>query len=229
MNVNHRKIYNNIIEHFKFHPPTEGYNEEHHVVPRSCGGNDDASNLVLLSPRAHFICHVLLAKFYEGEQKQKMIFALRCMMNSDDRRITSRQYEAFRTEHSLAVSKQQNERISRGDHPFLDREATSKRNQKLIAEGRHNFQGPDTNRMRIEAGTHNWLDRDLASTRAKKRLHDGSHHFLNKEHQRKAAKACLAKGHHNFQGPNNNKRRWARWRRDHGKTPLPGDELWLND
>lgn len=227
--MNHQKIYDSIVEHYRSHPPVNGVNEKHHIVPRSCGGTDDVSNIVLLPLRAHFICHVLLVKLYEGKWKQKMVFALRCMMNNDDHRITSRQYEAFKIEHSRTVSEQQRKRISEGVHPFLDGKATSERNKKLVCEGRHNFQGPETNRKRIEAGTHNWLDSEAASRRAKKRLHDGDHHFLDSEHQRKAAKACLAQGKHNFLGPNTNKRRWARWRRDHGKAPLPGDELWLND
>lgn len=221
-------MYDRIVEHYKLHPPADGVNERHHIIPRSCGGNDDESNIVLLPLRAHFICHILLANFYEGKQRQKMIFALRCMMNNDNHRITSKQYETFKIEHSLAVSRQQNERIARGDHPFLDSEATSRRNKRLIAEGRHNFQGPKVNRKRVEAGTHNFLDQEAASERAKKRLQEGNHHFLDSNHQRKAAKACLEKGRHNFQGPNNNKRRWARWRRDNGKKPLPGDELWLD-
>lgn len=227
--MDHRKTYNRIVEHYKLHPPTDGVNEKHHILPRSCGGNDDESNIVLLPLRAHFICHILLTKFYEGKHRQKMIFALRCMMNNDNHRITSKQYETFRTEHSRIVSEQQNERLARGDHPFVDREAASRRNKKLVSEGRHNLQGPEQNRKNVEAGIHPFLDREAASERAKKRLRDGSHHFLNSDHQSKAGKACLAKGRHNFQGPNTNKRRWARWRRDNGRDPLPGDELWLDD
>lgn len=223
------KTYNCIVEHYKLYPPHDGTNERHHIIPKSCGGNNDKSNIVLLPLRAHFICHILLIKFLEGKHRQKMIFALRCMMNNDDHRITSKQYENFKIEHSRTVSEQQKDRIARGDHPFLDSEATSRRNKKLVEEGKHHFQGPETNRKRVEAGTHNFLDRKIASERAKKRLQDGNHQFLNSDYQSKAAKACLAKGHHNFQGPNNNKRRYARWRRDNGRDPLPGDELWLDD
>ena len=225
--MDYQKTYDRIIEHYKSQPPTSGVNEKHHIIPRSYNGNDEESNIVLLPLRAHFICHILLTKFYRGEQRSKMIFALRCMMNNNDHKITSKQYENFKIEHSKVVSEQQKTRIANGDHPFLDGAATSKRNKKLIAEGKHNFQGPELNRKRIEAGTHNFLDREAASARARKRIDEGNHHFLNSDHQRKAAKACLAKGKHNLQGPAVNKRRWARWRRDNGKEPLPGDDLWL--
>lgn len=39
------------------------YYEEHHILPRSLGGNNKKSNLVLLTPREHYLCHYLLWKF----------------------------------------------------------------------------------------------------------------------------------------------------------------------
>lgn len=44
----------------------DGYNERHHIVPRALGGSDDASNLVRLTAREHFIAHMLLAKIHGG-------------------------------------------------------------------------------------------------------------------------------------------------------------------
>lgn len=46
-----------------------------------------------------------------------------------------------------------------------------KLNNKLIAEGRHNFLGPDMNQSRITAGTHNFLGADANL----KRLAEGTH------------------------------------------------------
>lgn len=42
------------------------YLENHHIIPRSINGNDDSTNLVLLTAREHFIAHLLLAKIYKG-------------------------------------------------------------------------------------------------------------------------------------------------------------------
>ncbi|MDR0676496.1 MAG: HNH endonuclease [Elusimicrobiota bacterium] len=39
------------------------YYEEHHIIPRSLQGNNRKSNLVLLTPREHFLAHYLLYKF----------------------------------------------------------------------------------------------------------------------------------------------------------------------
>jgi len=44
-------------------------------------------------------------------------------------------------------------------------------NKKLVAEGRHNFQGPDLNNRRIAAGTHNFVGADSNL----KRLAEGRH------------------------------------------------------
>jgi len=49
--------------------------------------------------------------------------------------------------------------------------ATGALNKKLVAEGRHNFQGPDLNNKRIAEGTHNFVGSDSNA----KRLAEGRH------------------------------------------------------
>jgi hypothetical protein len=44
----------------------DGYAEVHHIVPRSLGGSDDASNLIRLTARQHYIAHWMLWKAYGG-------------------------------------------------------------------------------------------------------------------------------------------------------------------
>jgi hypothetical protein len=39
-----------------------GYYEHHHIIPRSMGGPNTKSNVVKLTAREHFICHLLLTK-----------------------------------------------------------------------------------------------------------------------------------------------------------------------
>jgi hypothetical protein len=43
-----------------------GYSERHHILPRALGGKDDASNLVRLTAREHFVAHALLAHIHGG-------------------------------------------------------------------------------------------------------------------------------------------------------------------
>jgi hypothetical protein len=91
--------YYNIIQHSKTRS-LSGYTEKHHIIPKSLGGNNAKNNLAILTPREHFICHMLLTKMTEGINKQKMIFGLwRMSVPTKNRhRITSTQYEQIRNE-----------------------------------------------------------------------------------------------------------------------------------
>jgi hypothetical protein len=87
--------------------PKDCYVEQHHIIPKSMGGNNSKSNLVNLTAREHFICHWLLTKFVDANYRGKMIKALSCMkaQKSGQLRystiITSKVYENIRTELSL--------------------------------------------------------------------------------------------------------------------------------
>lgn len=82
------------------------YTERHHIVPQSLGGSNDKDNLVDLTAREHFICHWLLIKMTEGEDRSKMLYALNGMRagNRFQQRyssaITARVYEKYRIEHA---------------------------------------------------------------------------------------------------------------------------------
>lgn len=85
---------------------TEGYTELHHIIPQSMGGGNDKENLVELTAREHFICHWLLIKMTEGEDRSKMLYALNGM-KAENRyqqryhtKITARVYEKYRIEHA---------------------------------------------------------------------------------------------------------------------------------
>ena len=65
------------------------YYEQHHIIPKSANGTNSKDNLVLLTPREHFICHWLLIKFTSGNVKIKMMYALSFFTT---RNINSRQY-----------------------------------------------------------------------------------------------------------------------------------------
>jgi hypothetical protein len=90
---------------------TEGYTELHHIIPQSLGGSNDKENLVELTAREHFICHWLLIKMTEGEDRSKMLYALNGM-KAENRyqqryhtKITARVYEKYRLEHADNHSK----------------------------------------------------------------------------------------------------------------------------
>jgi hypothetical protein len=73
--------------------------EKHHIIPKSLGGNDTKSNLVVFTPREHCLAHMLLAKMYSGHAKAKMIMAINSLMvyrNKHRTVITSHEYEKLR-------------------------------------------------------------------------------------------------------------------------------------
>ena len=106
--MNYRKLYESIIEKRKFDIPS-GYVEEHHIIPRSLGGTDDKSNLVKLTAKEHFICHLLLTKIYEKGSLEyyKMCHAFLMMLvkgHKQKRYITSRKYEKLKVSFSKRMS-----------------------------------------------------------------------------------------------------------------------------
>ena len=74
------------------------YYESHHILPKSLGGSNSKSNLVLLTAREHYLCHLLLIKITDEEHRSKMIYALWRLSNGNTP-VKSRQYEIARKNH----------------------------------------------------------------------------------------------------------------------------------
>lgn len=104
------KYYYNIVNNAKSRI-TEGYTERHHIVPRSLGGDNSEDNLVNLTAREHFVCHVLLTKFTTGFAKDKMIHAVWLMVIMETTHVNSRVYESLRVKHALAIGRTNKGRI----------------------------------------------------------------------------------------------------------------------
>lgn len=64
-----------IIDKAKTCTPLKFY-ENHHIIPKSLGGSNQNENLVKLTYRQHFICHLLLTKMTVGKSKYQMIRAM---------------------------------------------------------------------------------------------------------------------------------------------------------
>lgn len=97
------KYYFNIISKAKSRTlSAETYVERHHIIPKSLGGEDTVDNIVSLTAREHFICHLLLPKMTVGKQRQKMIYAIWKMCHSTKQRkelfkLTSRTYNSIKS------------------------------------------------------------------------------------------------------------------------------------
>jgi hypothetical protein len=100
--MNYELIYKKIIKRGK-ERILEGYKESHHIIPRCMGGSDDSSNLVKLTPEAHYVAHQLLVKIYPGNHK--LIFAANMMkVDQSNRRANNKIYGWIRRKVILALS-----------------------------------------------------------------------------------------------------------------------------
>ena len=103
--------YYNIIANARLRPVI-GYIEKHHIIPRSLGGDNTKNNIIKLTAREHFICHILLTKMTEGKNRQRMCLALKMLTRlKTDVRISARRFELIRIEANKAHSSFQSGRI----------------------------------------------------------------------------------------------------------------------
>lgn len=82
-----------------------GYVEKHHILPRSLGGDNSIVNIVSLTAREHFVCHLLLPKITTGYHQELMKFALGKFIQSapgQERAFTSWEYKKIREAISQA-------------------------------------------------------------------------------------------------------------------------------
>ena len=102
----YRNWYNKIIEYRQNNPLIYGYKEKHHIIPKSLGGSNDKSNLIYLTAKEHYICHLLLVEIYRNDKIafNKMLSAFMIMKS---RGITSKQYDKKRIEFSSESHKNQ--------------------------------------------------------------------------------------------------------------------------
>lgn len=122
------KIYNQIIERAR-NRKLDGYVEKHHIVPKCIGGLDMKENIVELTAREHFLCHMLLCEMHYGNRN--LWYALFLMSINKNKKphqkykVSSREYERIKMEwnkHSKGRKKPKN---------FGDRIRNEERNKKI--------------------------------------------------------------------------------------------------
>ena len=80
----------------------DGKYDRHHIIPVSMGGTNEKSNLVLLTSKEHFLCHLLLFKCTEGKAKMSMACAWHRMATA--KRYCSRQYVEIGVRHKISLN-----------------------------------------------------------------------------------------------------------------------------
>ncbi len=86
------------------------YYEMHHIVPKALGGTNEKTNLVLLTAREHYICHLLLPKMcITSDHKRRMVYALMRLSEGANKynikhRYTGKLYEYFKKRYIAMIS-----------------------------------------------------------------------------------------------------------------------------
>ena len=93
--------YQRIYEQLTAKDMIADYTEKHHIIPQCIGGTNDPSNLVRLTPEAHYLAHQLLVKIYPDNHK--LIFAANRMTSG--KRRNNNLYGWLRNKHAEATSK----------------------------------------------------------------------------------------------------------------------------
>ena len=103
--MNHIRVYWSII-HNRLHNKVDGYVEHHHIIPRSEGGPDNNDNIVALTAREHYICHLLLAKIYNDYKMLSAVVFMQCKTKRQKRdfKFNSHLYEQIRKDFSIKNS-----------------------------------------------------------------------------------------------------------------------------
>lgn len=72
----YKKWYYEIIRNAKERGIISEHTETHHIIPKCLGGSDKSDNLVDLTPKEHFVCHLLLTKLSD---ERSLKYAFFCM------------------------------------------------------------------------------------------------------------------------------------------------------
>ena len=93
--MDYNRIYNQIIQNAQ-NRTLEGYGENHHILPK-CMDGVDKNNIVRLTAREHFLCHLLLCEMYPNNANlSRALFLMSTNKNKKQHqryKISSRMYE----------------------------------------------------------------------------------------------------------------------------------------
>lgn len=157
----------------------EGNVECHHIVPRSIDASvvKELNNLVHLTLKEHYICHLLLPKMLKSTYHySKMVFALNQLASKHGHGKNSKAYSANKKRYSEENSK-------KGKQYYIDNPEAKKIVKKTFKEAHE--------RLGIDYSSSEWLDRSLHSEESRKKSKET---LQSKEHRKKCSERELAKG-----------------------------------
>ena len=116
--------------------------ENHHIIPKSLGGDNSKLNLIKLTLREHFIVHLLLSKMCLNKKDSiKMNHAVWNMCNRDNgKRTSSRIYEILRKQRIKMMSE-----LMRGpNNPMFGKVTTQEHKDKISKSSKGHKKSEET-------------------------------------------------------------------------------------
>lgn len=145
------KIYFSLVEKCRNRISREMFYEKHHIIPKSMGGRNTKENLVLMTPKEHYVAHHLLTKMCNGVYATKMNYAFWKMnirlKKMGNIRINLKTYEEIRRKQQENMSRTMSGRVVSESA----REAV-RRSNKLRTGEKHPLFGTKRPEHVIEAG-----------------------------------------------------------------------------
>src|ERR1035441_10057032 len=122
--MNYLKIYNALVLRAQSEHRLKTLDrifENHHIIPACLGGSNTPDNMVNLTPREHFIAHVLL---WKNDRTNNKLFAPLLFFKKNKHVKNARTYEVIRNQHILRMKM---------DNPskHLSEESKKRKSEKL--------------------------------------------------------------------------------------------------
>ena len=139
------KWYYNIINNAQTRTLSENiYTEKHHIIPKSISGDNTKTNIVILTAKEHFICHLLLTKMtIHKKYIHKMQKAIWCMSMGNEYHkryiIPSRLYENIRTNYALSMRKKGNPMYGKNHSIKSKKQMSIKRKGLTVGKDNPNY------------------------------------------------------------------------------------------
>ena len=190
----------------KLNRSTNNIVEKHHILPKAKDMfpqyknlNKNKWNCIELTPREHFIAHLLLWKAYKN---RSMTLSMTLISNEEGFKLSSKEYKLLKEESKkyCIFNKRDDgtsvgldsamKRVKEGTHHFLKRPDGTSIQTDNVKNGTHNFlKQPDGSSIskeysikRVKEGTHNLLRRSDGTSVASDRSKEGTNPFQkNKE------------------------------------------------
>jgi len=128
--MNYLKVYCNLIRKAENRTPPEDCIEKHHTFPKGIFGDNE--RIVVLTPREHYVAHLLLEQIYikrygiDDERTKKMTLAC-LLMRSRSEKYNSHLYEQIRKRHSENMK----EKMKGEGNPSYGVPCSEERKQKI--------------------------------------------------------------------------------------------------